>query len=62
MLTAAHETRSIDGSYGKLMLALAKTDLLILDDWGLAPIGNRERRDLLELIEDRVGRWFNCYE
>ena len=45
-----------DGSYGKLMLTLAKTDLLILDDWGLAPLGDRERRDLLELIEDRVGR------
>ncbi len=45
-----------DGSYGKLMLTLAKTDLLILDDSGLAPLGDRERRDLLELIEDRVGR------
>lgn len=38
------------------MLTLAKTDLLILSDWGLAPLGDRERRDLLELIEDRVGR------
>jgi DNA replication protein DnaC len=45
-----------DGSYGKLLQQLAKTDLLILDDWGLAPLGDRERRDLLELIEDRVGR------
>ena len=45
-----------DGSYGKVMQTLAKTDLLILDDWGLAPLGDRERRDLLELIEDRVGR------
>ena len=45
-----------DGSYGKVMQALAKTDLLILDDWGLAPLGDRERRDLLELIEDRAGR------
>lgn len=31
-------------------------DLLILDDWGLAPIGDRERRGLLEVIEDRTGR------
>lgn len=38
------------------MLTLARTDLLILDDWSLAPLGDRERRDLLELIEDRVGR------
>ena len=45
-----------DGSYGKLMQTLAKTDLLILDDWGLAPLGDRERRDLLELVEDRAGR------
>jgi len=45
-----------DGSYGKLLQQLAKTDLLILDDWGLAPLGDRERRDLLELVEDRVGR------
>ena len=45
-----------DGSYGKLMQTFAKTDLLILDDWGLAPLGDRERRDLLELVEDRAGR------
>lgn len=45
-----------DGSYGKVMQTLAKTDLLILDDWGLAPLGDRERRDLLEVIEDRSGR------
>ncbi len=45
-----------DGSYGKLLQQLARTDLLILDDWGLAPLGDRERRDLLELIEDRGGR------
>jgi len=45
-----------DGSYGKLMQTLARTDLLVLDDWGLAPLGDRERRDLLEVIEDRTGR------
>lgn len=45
-----------DGSYGKLLQQLAKTELLILDDWGLAPLGDRERRDLLEIVEDRVGR------
>lgn len=45
-----------DGSYGRLLQQFAKTDLLILDDWGLAPMGDRERRDLLEIIEDRTGR------
>jgi len=45
-----------DGSYGKLLASLAKADLLILDDWGLAPLADRERRDLLEVLEDRHGR------
>jgi DNA replication protein DnaC len=45
-----------DGTYGKVLAQLSKADLLILDDWGLAPIGDRERRDLLEMIEDRTGR------
>jgi DNA replication protein DnaC len=45
-----------DGSYARLLTQLAKTDLLILDDWGLAPVGDRERRDMLEMIEDRTGR------
>ncbi len=47
---------SADRSYAKLMHILVRTDLLILDDWGLAPLGDRERRDLLELVEDRFGR------
>ncbi|MGH7447765.1 MAG: IS21-like element helper ATPase IstB [Longimicrobiales bacterium] len=45
-----------DGSYPKLLARLSRTDLLILDDWGLAPIGDAERRDLLEILEDRYGR------
>lgn len=45
-----------DGSYSQLLAALLKSDLLILDDWGLAPLGDRERRDLLEVLEDRHGR------
>jgi DNA replication protein DnaC len=45
-----------DGSYGKLLLQLAKTELVIFDDWGFAPLGERERRDLLEVIDDRAGR------
>ena len=45
-----------DGSYVKLLTKLAKADLLLLDDWGLAPLADIERRDLLEVLEDRYGR------
>lgn len=42
-----------DGRYPKLMAGYAKTDLLLLDDWGLAPLNEGQRRDLLEIVEDR---------
>jgi len=45
-----------DGSYPKLMDRLQKTELVILDDYGLTPLSHNERRDLLEVIEDRTGR------
>jgi DNA replication protein DnaC len=45
-----------DGRYGKLMTALSKTDLLLLDDFGLAPLRDEHRHDLLEVLEDRHGR------
>ena len=45
-----------DGRYGKLMLGYAKTDLLILDDWGLTPMTDPQRRDLLEILEDRYSK------
>jgi DNA replication protein DnaC len=45
-----------DGSYGKLLESFSRVDLLILDDWGLAPMADKERRDLLEIVEDRYGR------
>lgn len=44
-----------DGSYGKRLAYLAKFDLLILDDFGLKPLAQTERHDLLEVIEDRHG-------
>ena len=44
-----------DGSYPKLMKKLLKAKVLILDDLGLAPMTAPERRDLLEVIEDRHG-------
>jgi DNA replication protein DnaC len=42
-----------DGSYLKTLRALAKTDLLVLDDWGLSRLNDEQRRDLLEILEDR---------
>lgn len=44
-----------DGTYTRLLGRLAKIDVLVLDDWGLAPLKDQERRDLLELLEDRHG-------
>jgi DNA replication protein DnaC len=44
-----------DGSYGSLMKRFSKAYLLVLDDLGLAPLTDPERRDLLEVIEDRHG-------
>lgn len=43
-----------DGSFSKRLSALAKTDLLLIDDWGLAPPSAKERSDLLEVLDDRV--------
>lgn len=44
-----------DGQYAQLLTNLARTDLLVLDDWGLTPISTESRHDLLELLEDRHG-------
>ena len=44
-----------DGSYGKLLVRLAKYLILVIDDWGLAKLGDKERRDILEVLEDRHG-------
>jgi DNA replication protein DnaC len=44
-----------DGSFGKRLAQLARIDLLILDDWGMTPLDQTARHDLLEVIDDRVG-------
>lgn len=44
-----------DGSYTKTLRQFSNTDLLILDDFGLKPLSQVERHDLLEIIEDRHG-------
>lgn len=45
-----------DGSYGKVLLRLARIDVLVLDDWGLVKLSATEQRDLLEVLEDRHDR------
>ena len=45
-----------DGSYAKLLDRLARIELLVLDDFGLAALSDSERRDLLEVLEDRYGK------
>jgi len=42
-----------DGGYSKMLRSLAKTELLVLDDWGLTRLNAEERGDLLEIMEDR---------
>lgn len=42
-----------DGSYTKVLATFARAHVLVIDDWGLAPLKDQERRDLLEVFEDR---------
>ncbi len=42
-----------DGTYSKALKALAKIDLIILDDWGLEPLKAAQRNDLMEIMDDR---------
>lgn len=44
-----------DGSFDCTLQHLAKVDVLILDDWALAPLEENARHDLLEVIDDRTG-------
>jgi DNA replication protein DnaC len=50
-LTLAHA----DGSYIRLLARFARADVLVLDDWGLGGLRDQDRRDLLEILEDRTG-------
>lgn len=47
-------TAKADGSYPRLLATLARTEVLVLDDWGLAPISAAESRDILEIVDDRT--------
>jgi len=44
-----------DGTYARLLARLARTDVLVIDDWGLAAVHDPERQHLLEILEDRHG-------
>ncbi len=44
-----------DGRFAKLFRTLTKVDLLILDDWGPDRLNAGQRRDLMEIVEDRYG-------
>ena len=45
-----------DGSYASMLARIAKIDVLVLDDFLIAPMKDAERRDLLEVLEDRYDR------
>ena len=45
-----------DGSYARVVSRLAKLDLLAIDDWLLHPLKDADRRDLMEVIEERAER------
>jgi DNA replication protein DnaC len=51
-LAVAH----VDGSFGRLLTKLARIDILVLDDFAMAPLRDSERRDFLELCDDRYQR------
>lgn len=42
-----------DGRYGKLLVQYSRVDVMVLDDWGVSPMTAENRRDLLEILDDR---------
>ena len=53
----AEELRILHGNGGftRWLATVARTDVLVLDDWGMAALDGPTRSDLLELIDDRAG-------
>jgi len=45
-----------DGTYAATLARLAKLDVLVLDDFLIGPLKDQERRDLVEILEDRYGK------
>jgi len=52
LFTSLYQTRA-DGSYLKYLSKLTRVDLLIIDDLGFSPMSEGERKDFLEIVEDR---------
>ena len=52
LLLMLHQARA-DGTYHGEIQRLAKTQVLIIDDWGLEPLKGHQRNDLLEVFDDR---------
>ena len=46
----------VDGSLGRMLVRLAQIDVLLLDDFAMAPLQDSERRDFLEVCDDRYQR------
>src|SRR6186713_941856 len=44
-----------DGSYPRVLARIARVEVLVIDDWGHAPMRDQERRDLVEVLDDRHG-------
>lgn len=44
-----------DGTYVRALGRLARVEVLVIDDWGHAPMKDQERRDLVEVLDDRHG-------
>jgi DNA replication protein DnaC len=53
-------TSKADRTYTRLAAKLAKTDLLILDDWGLASVTASDGRELLDILDDRTSTKSTC--
>jgi DNA replication protein DnaC len=49
-------TARADGSFGQYLSKLARIDVLVLDDFAMAPLKEQERRDFLEICDDRYQR------
>lgn len=47
------ELARADGSYGRRLRALGQVDVLIVDDWAMAPLADTERRAFLEICDER---------
>lgn len=50
-LTLAHA----DGTYIRFLQRLARYQVLVIDDWGMAPLKDQDRRDIHEIFDDRYG-------